>query len=65
MEWVKIIGMAIDYIEAHLLEDITVEDTANFVHISPFYFHKGFVCYVVIPLRNMCATAAYHLPAAS
>lgn len=42
MEWVKIIGMAIDYIEAHLLEDITVEDTANFVHISPFYFHKGF-----------------------
>ncbi len=42
MEWVKIIGTAIDYIEAHLLEDITVEDTANFVHISPFYFHKGF-----------------------
>ncbi len=42
MEWVKIIGMAIDYIEAHLLEDITVEDTTNFVHISPFYFHKGF-----------------------
>ncbi|MBR4027101.1 MAG: AraC family transcriptional regulator [Lachnospiraceae bacterium] len=33
---------AIEYIEEHILEDITVEDIAKEVYISPFYFQKGF-----------------------
>ncbi len=42
MEWAEAIGGAIEYIEAHLTEDITVERIAEEVHISPFYFQKGF-----------------------
>lgn len=33
---------AIDYIEAHLLEPLTVEEVAREVYLSPFYFQKGF-----------------------
>lgn len=42
MEWTEVIGEAIDYIEAHIEEEIFLNDIANHVHISPFYFHKGF-----------------------
>ena len=42
MEWVKVIGEALDFIETHITEDITVDDIANRAYISPFYFHKGF-----------------------
>lgn len=42
MEWMDAIGKAIEYIEEHITENIKVEDVANHVHISPFYFHKGF-----------------------
>ncbi len=42
MEWMKIIGEAIDYIETHIMEEISAEDVAGHVYCSPFYFHKGF-----------------------
>lgn len=42
MEWSKAISEAIEYIEANITEDISVEDIAERVHISPFYFQKGF-----------------------
>ena len=42
MEWTQALRTAISYIEAHLLEDITAEDVAAAVHISSFYFQKGF-----------------------
>lgn len=42
MEWMKIIEEALDYIETHITEDITINDIANHVYISPFYFYKGF-----------------------
>lgn len=42
MEWTKAIGEAIEYIESHITEDITGDDVAKHVCISPFYFHKGF-----------------------
>ena len=42
MEWVEAIGEAVDYIEAHITEDITISDVADHVYISPYYFHKGF-----------------------
>lgn len=42
MEWEKAIKDAVRYIESHITEDITMNDIADHVHISPFYFHKGF-----------------------
>lgn len=42
MEWVEAISEAVRYIESHITEDITVNDVADHVNISPFYFQKGF-----------------------
>lgn len=42
MEWAKAIKDAVEYMERHITEDITMYDVANHVNISPFYFHKGF-----------------------
>ena len=42
MEWMEALRKAIDYIESHLLEEISVEDVAKEVYLSPFYFQKGF-----------------------
>lgn len=42
MEWIKALKISIDYMEQHLLEDINAEDIARQVHMSVFYFQKGF-----------------------
>ena len=42
MEWTEAISEAVSYIEKHITEDITMYDVAEHVHVSPFYFHKGF-----------------------
>ena len=42
MEWMKAIGDAIQYMEDHITEDISVDDIADYVNISSFYFQKGF-----------------------
>lgn len=42
MEWTKAISTAIEYIEGNLTEDISVDNIARQVNISPFYFQKGF-----------------------
>ena len=42
MEWVQAIRKAVRYMEEHLLEDISAEDVAAAVHVSCFYFQKGF-----------------------
>jgi len=42
MGWMESIGKAIGYLEDHLTEEITIDDIAGQVHISPFYFQKGF-----------------------
>lgn len=42
MEWIKALKASIDYMEQHLLEDIHAEDIARQVHMSGFYFQKGF-----------------------
>lgn len=42
MEWAESISKAIEYIENNITEDISVEDIAKHVNISPFYFQKGF-----------------------
>jgi AraC family transcriptional regulator len=42
MEWTESLKRAVSYMETHLLENIDGYDVAEAVHISPFYFQKGF-----------------------
>lgn len=42
MEWIEAVGKAVQYIEEHITEDLSVEKIAKQVNISPFYFQKGF-----------------------
>ena len=42
MEWLTSIRAAIDYMEAHLEDDIGVRDVAGQVYLSPFFLQKGF-----------------------
>ncbi len=42
MDWLQTVRQAVDFIEAHLMEDITVSDAARAVFLSPFYFSRGF-----------------------
>ncbi|MCK9169470.1 MAG: AraC family transcriptional regulator [Treponema sp.] len=42
MEWTESLKRAISYMETHLFNDIDGYDVAEAVHISPFYFQKGF-----------------------
>ena len=42
MEWVTCIRNAIEYIERHLEDDISVNDVAKQVYMSPFFLQRGF-----------------------
>ena len=42
MGWMELIGSAIQYIEEHLTDDLSVEAIAGHVNVSPFHFQKGF-----------------------
>ncbi len=42
MEWTEAVREAVSFMESHITEEITMHDVAAQVHISPFYFHKGF-----------------------
>ena len=42
MEWLTGIRTAIDYMEEHLTDDISAQDVADRVHLSPFFLQKGF-----------------------
>lgn len=42
MEWITSIRKAIDFIEAHLEDDISVQEVADHVYLSPFFLQRGF-----------------------
>lgn len=42
MGWMEAIGKAIQYIEEHITEELSVEEIARYVNISTFYFQRGF-----------------------
>ena len=42
MEWLTCIRGAIDYMERHLTDDISAQDVADQVYLSPFFLQKGF-----------------------
>lgn len=45
MDWTRIIGESVEYIESHILDEITVEEIAKNVGLSPFFFQKGFAMF--------------------
>lgn len=42
MEWMKVIGDSIQYIENHMSDELSVDDIAKHIGISSFYYQKGF-----------------------
>lgn len=56
MDWMNAIAAAVEYMESHITENITAEDVSDYVHISSFYFQKGFSmlcgCSVMEYIRN-------------
>ena len=42
MEWLTIIRTAIDYMEEHLTDNISAQDVADQVYLSPFFLQRGF-----------------------
>ncbi len=43
MGWMEAIAAAIQYVEDHITDELTVDMVADHVNISSFYFQKGFV----------------------
>ena len=58
MDWVTSIHQAIQYIEEHLREELTIREIAQQAALSPFYFQKGFAT----PLYNLLS-ARHHIAA--
>ena len=42
MEWLTSIRTAIDYMEEHLEDNISAQDVADRVYLSPFFLQRGF-----------------------
>lgn len=42
MEWMKVIGDSIQYIENHMSDELSVDDIAKHIGIASFYYQKGF-----------------------
>ena len=42
MEWLTSVRTAIEYMEEHLTDDISAQDVADRVHLSPFFLQRGF-----------------------
>lgn len=42
MEWITAIRKSIEYIEAHIKEDISAQDVSAQIYVSPIHFQKGF-----------------------
>ena len=42
MNWIEILNSVIDYLEDHLLDDITITDIARHVHTSNSHLQRGF-----------------------
>ena len=42
MEWLTSIRSAVDYMEDHLKDNISAQDVADHVYLSPFFLQRGF-----------------------
>ncbi|GIP61340.1 Regulatory protein soxS [Chlamydia abortus] len=52
MAWVESLQKAIDYMEAHLLEPITIEDIAKQAHVSAFHFQRLFIILTDVSVKE-------------
>lgn len=60
MQWMTSIGTALDYIEQNITQELSIEDIAAQIFISPFYFQKGFamLCGVTVSEYIRCRRLA-------
>ena len=42
MEWLTAIRGAVSYAEDHLTDNVSLDDVARAVHLSPFFLQRGF-----------------------
>lgn len=42
MEWMKLIGDSIQYIEENITQELSIADIAKHIGVSTFYYQKGF-----------------------
>ncbi len=62
MDWIESIECALEYMESHITEELTMEQIANEAAMSTFYFQKGFsmLCGITLGeyIRNRRLTLA-------
>ena len=42
MDWIRTVNNAIEYMEGHLMDEITLADIAKHVNLSAFHFQRAF-----------------------
>ena len=42
MDWLAVVRRAIEYVEAHLEDELSAQDVAEQVYLSPFFLQRGF-----------------------
>jgi AraC family transcriptional regulator len=52
MNYERLVEQALAYIEQHLEENLSVEQIAARVHVSPFHFHRVFTAHMGVPLMR-------------
>ena len=57
----EILQRSVDFIEAHLLDNITYVDVANYVNMSPYEFHRTFRFISGITPGTYIRTEDFHL----
>ena len=63
MEWLACIRKTLDYIEAHLLDDISAQDVARRVYVSPFLLQRGFSVVTGFGIAEYIRNRRLHLAA--
>ena len=63
MEWLACIRKSLDFIEAHLLDDISAQDVARRVYVSPFLLQRGFSVVTGFGIAEYIRNRRLHLAA--
>ena len=62
MELIIGIQKAVDYIDGHLLDELSIGEIAKQAHVSPFHFQRVFHILTDLLYRNISAIADCRLP---
>lgn len=63
MEWLSAIRAAIDYMENHLTDNISAQDVAGQVYLSPFFFQRCFSLMTGYGIGEYLRNRRLYLPA--